>query len=463
MPTGFIQPQATEANPFRATQPTGFSPFGQTSPLQPAPTGVNPFSAQNGFPGTNAFSNNPFPGAAPASNPFPSGSNANPFGAINGSPFANASSPNSQPSTHLNPFPSQQTRSVSQPFSFASPNQPTATNLSSPTAPTPAAAFNPTTAFSVPARPASTPLTQTQTSSPSIKPLKAHQTGSRNPFGVPKAPSPPPVPRAPTLFELANGVPQNQPPAQSPIQVQPQQTGAPATTFTSVASSFLSGSSSGSPPPVPQLTTTSFNALGSGTSASTPTSTTTGSTFSDSLFGSANAQPTGSSSGFSNSQPTGSPLRPQATGYSAGIKAFKPSSSFGASLLESLPPISAAPENNNNNNASASPAGGNFNLSAQQTGFPSTGSSVGVGLRPQAANAGVVNPFRASMFTQGGAGPGPGPAGAFGAPSNAAAGAGAGASLFLQPTGGPAFGQNFFGGGLQADVSKQQNGAASFI
>ena len=448
-----------------ATQPTGFSPFSQTSPIQPAPTGVNPFSAQNGYPGTNAFSNNPFPGAAPASNPFPTAPNANPFGAINGSPFASASSPTSQPSTHLNPFPSQQTRSVSQPFSFASPNQPPSTNLSSPTAPTPAAPFNPTAAFSVPARPASTPLTQRQTSSPSIKPLKAHQTGSRNPFGVPKAPSPPPVPRAPTLFELANGVPQNQPPAQSPTQVQPQQTGGPATTFTSVASSFLANSSSGTPP-VPQLTTTSFNALGSGTSASTPTSTTTatGSTFSDSLFGSVNVQPTGSTA-FSNSQPTGSPLRPQATGYSAGIKAFKPSSTFGASLLESLPPISATPENNNNDNsiAPAGPTGGNFNLSAQQTGFPGAGSSVGVGLRPQAANAGVVNPFRASMFTQGapGPGPGPGPSAAFG--TSNAAGGGAGASLFLQPTGGPAFGPNFFGAGLQADASKQQNGATSFI
>jgi hypothetical protein len=288
MPTGYIQPQATEANPFRAStvvsQPTGFSPFGQTGALQPAPTGVNPFSAQNGFLGANTFSNNPFPVSAPASNPFPTSPNANPFGALNSNPYASASSSTSPPSSHLNPFPSQ-SRSVSQPFSFASPNQPTSTDFSNTAAPTPASAFNanPTTAFSVPARPASTPLTQTKTSSPSLKPVKAHQTGSRNPFGVPKAPSPPPVPRAPTLFELANGVPQYQPPSQSPTQVQPQQTGAPATTFTSVASSFLSGSSGS--PPVPQLTT-SFTALGSGTSASTPTSTTTGSTFSDSVFGS---------------------------------------------------------------------------------------------------------------------------------------------------------------------------------
>ena len=428
MATGYPQPQATE-NPFRgnamAPQPTGFSPFAQTNQLQPAPTGVNPFSTQpNGL----AFSTNPFPVAGqPPSNP---------FGALNGSPYAGASSP----STHLNPFPSQTTRSVSQPFPFASPNQP-----SNPTAPTPTSAFNTTPASSYPARPASTPLTQTKASSPSLKPLKPHQTGSRNPFGVPKAPSPPPVPRAPTLFELATGVPQ---PSQNPTQVQPQQTGAPTTTFASVASSFLSSSSS---PPVPQLTT-SFTTAASGpgtTTASTPTSTTTGSTFSDSLFG----QPTGSTNTAFSSQPTGSPLRPQTTGYSAGIKAFKPTSSFGATLLESLPPIPqqsspTTPE------ASVSGAGGFGGLGAQPTGFTGTTTTTGVGLRPQAvANAGVVNPFRASMMT---GGPGPGPGGAFGA--------NAGASLFMQPTGAPppsSFGQQNFG--FQADAANRQNGAASLI
>jgi len=403
-----------------APQPTGFSPFVQTNHLQPAPTGVNPFSTQNGL----AFSTNtntfPVAGLPPS----------NPFGALNSSPYGSASSP----STHLNPFPSQQTRSVSQPFPFASPNQPTFTDLSNTAAPTPTSAFNATPASSYPARPASTPLTQTKTSSPSLKPLKPHQTGSRNPFGVPKAPSPPPVPRAPTLFELATGVPQNQQPApQNPTQLQPQQTGAPTTTFTSVASSFLSGNSS---PPVPQLPS-SFTAA-SGTTASTPTSTTTGSTFSDSLFG----QPTGSTSTAFSSQPTGSPLRPQATGYSAGIKAFKPTSSFGASLIDSLPPIpqsSPAPE------TSAS------GLGAQPTGFLGT-TTTGVGLRPQAvANAGVVNPFRASMLAPGAVGsPGAG-GGAFGA--------NAGASLFMQPTGAP-FGQNF---GFQADAAKRQNGTASLI
>ena len=114
--------------------------------------------------------------------------------------------------------------------------------------------------------------------------------------------------------------------------------------------------------------------------------------------------------------------------------------------------------------------GGSYGLSAQPTGFPNTtatgsGSSLGVGLRPQTAGAGAggyVNPFRASMLSPGGGpGPGPGPgAGSF--PAFGASNAGAGASLFSQPTGAPSFGQGFFGG-LQPDASKVQNGAASFI
>jgi hypothetical protein len=50
----------------------------------------------------------------------------------------------------------------------------------------------------VSARPASTPLplTHREPSYPPLQPLKSHQTGSRNPFGVPNAPSPPPLPCA---------------------------------------------------------------------------------------------------------------------------------------------------------------------------------------------------------------------------------------------------------------------------
>jgi len=112
--------------------------------------------------------------------------------------------------------------------------------------------------------------------------------------------------------------------------------------------------------------------------------------------------------------------------------------------------------------------GGSFGLSAQPTGSPFAssgpggtpfggGSSVGVGLRPQATGfgfgAGAVNPFRASVMTPG-AGPAAGPFPQFGT-----ANGNAGANLFLQPTGVPSFGQSLFMG-AQTDASKQQNGTA---
>lgn len=85
--------------------------------------------------------------------------------------------------------------------------------------------------------PASTPLplTHRKPSSPPLQPLKSHQTGSRNPFGMPKASSPSPLPRVPTLFELTSGVPQPPPQSQDPAQVKPQQTGLPAPWSTRIA------------------------------------------------------------------------------------------------------------------------------------------------------------------------------------------------------------------------------------
>ena len=87
------------------------------------------------------------------------------------------------------------------------------------------------------AHPASTPLplTHREPSYPPLQPLKSHQTGSCNPFGVPKASSPSPLPRAPTLFELTSGVPQPPPQSQGPAQVKPQQTGLPAPWSTRIA------------------------------------------------------------------------------------------------------------------------------------------------------------------------------------------------------------------------------------
>ena len=337
-----LQSQMTGANPFRSSslpmQATGLSPFGQTNPPPPVPMVPNPFSAQNGLLGTNPFPTspstqptNPFPSNGQTMNPFPAAANPNPFTVPTNNSAPNVTSPNQFSSPNSNPFPTQ-SPTVFQPFS----SQPPFTNLSNSIIPAQTSNFTGQASGPVPARPASTPLTHRKPSSPTPQPLKSHQTGSRNPFGVPKAPSPPPVPRAPTLFELAKGASQPQPQSQSPVQVKPQQTGFPTTTFSSVASTFITGGTGSAQ--APQPTTSSFTSLGSSsTSASTPTTTATGSTFSDSILGSFGVQPTGSTS--LSSQPTGAPLRPQATGYNAGVKAFKPTTSFGASLLEALPPI----------------------------------------------------------------------------------------------------------------------------
>ncbi|KAH9975672.1 ANTH domain-containing protein [Lactifluus volemus] len=421
---GFLQPQMTGANPFRATttpqQATGLSPFGPSNPLQPAPTGANPFFTQSGLPGTNPFpmmnSTNPFPVGAQTTNPFPAAANVNPFAGLNNSSFPNAAAPSPFPSSNSNPFPIQ-SRSVSQPFPLASSSQPPATNLPTANAPMPTSMFNaPAPIFSIPARPASTPLTQRKPSSPPPQPLKPHQTGSRNPFGVPKAPSPPPVPRPPTLFELASGVAQPQlQPQQSQAQVKPQATGLPTTAFSSVASSFITGGPVGVQ--TPQLTTPSLTSNTTTTAIPiTATTTATGSTFSDSIFSSLNGQPTGNTA--MSSQPTGMPpLRPQTTGFSAGIKTFKPTSSFGASLLETLPPIPQSAPTTPTLEPASSPAASATTVptgvgladwvSHQRLGSSGGGgSTIGVGLRPQATGAGVgtVNPFRASVFATPGAG-----------------------------------------------------------
>jgi hypothetical protein len=113
-------------------------------------------------------------------------------------------------------------------------------------------------------RPASTPAGHSNP--PTIKPLVPHVTGSRNPFGQPRQSSPPPVPKAPTIQELlatrANEIyliPQQQQATPTGISSQqPFSTGAFGTSsgfspfkltenqnqnMSSVASSFTSGQS----------------------------------------------------------------------------------------------------------------------------------------------------------------------------------------------------------------------------
>ncbi|KAG8824189.1 hypothetical protein FRC19_002301 [Serendipita sp. 401] len=398
----FQQPtQTTIVQP----QPTGF--------LQPQTTGTNPFRQSILLPQTT------------------------------GSPFSQGfNQPRSASALTFSvpPLPTQS----------AASHQPPATNQS----PFAAALIN---------RPASTPITSNN--GPSLRPVVSHQTGSRNPFGQPKAPSPPPVPKPPTLAELAFGGAGTMQPMQTGIpsmfnlQQQNAQSQQPfsaqlatalgdsgntssvgSTNMSSVASAFTLPSSNkpASPPPVPTLVMPTLT-------AQTTSTTALSDTFSNLSFA--------TSTGTTASSFTPSPLQPQATGL-AGLKQFKPTSSFGAALLESMPSSaatstapSAVPSPINglgtttspfqsglpslgvptNSNATSGTFGNVGALNSQPTGAtlspfmsslggtspglnttPSTGASalngglmngtgstVGVGLRPQMT--GGVNPFRASM------------------------------------------------------------------
>ncbi|KAI1785676.1 ANTH-domain-containing protein [Ganoderma leucocontextum] len=455
-PTGFLMPQQT-AMPMGGTNPFGlqpqphpqqqpqqqFQPFlaaQQTGFLQPQMTGANPFRQSTLFPQTTGM---PFggqnAGTLQATNPFPQQSPSSPQNPMQtSSPFYPQPS---QPSTAIQLQPTAQPLF---PFnnSFANASQPPASAGPTFAQPFAQSASSGVPAQSVPPRSATAPLTGPgpSASPPPAQPVKTHQTGSRNPFGQPVT-TPPPVPKPPTLMELAMGV-NNQ--AQQQQQQQPMQTGAfpsfggfgtplaahqqngtsspPAngasangsSIMASVATSFAFNSSKPSG-------TTQNPSLGTFSPlASQPTSsTTTGSTFSDSLFSSLSSQPTGataltSSTGapsisISSAGGAGPPLQRQQTGF-GGIKAFKPSSSFGAALLESLPPIPSQPSTPAGSPPASNPGS---SITSQATGFPGLSSQptglVG-GLRPQATGMlGGANPFRASMFsTDAGTGAGAG-------------------------------------------------------
>ncbi|KAH9479529.1 ENTH domain-containing protein C19F8.03c [Psilocybe cubensis] len=380
--SGFLQPQATGANPFRQSmlipQSTGMALFGGSS--QTPSFGAPTFEMQSNPPST-----------------LNTNSTTSAFSSLGSGPAASSSS-------FMAPKPST--------FGTAGTN-------------------------STPARPASTPLTSTGSAlSSTPQPVKTHQTGTKNPFGPITVP-PPPVPKQPTLFELSslsisNPNQVNFQPNQSSSQAQQQQPQATGFNFntsalnpgasdiSSVASSFAFSNSK------PQTSTTSPPSI-TGSSA-----TATGSTHMDTVFSSTlSAQPTGAmnSSTTPSMQPSASSLKPQMTGFS-GLKPFKPSSSFGASLMESLPAIpgsvpttpsvsglpttsgtTSPPNGSTFTSTVASPTNGitgNFAfLNTQPTGATgglggSFGSTLGVGLRPQMTGGGSANPFRASMATGGG-------------------------------------------------------------
>ncbi|KAG8748372.1 hypothetical protein FRC10_005919 [Ceratobasidium sp. 414] len=401
--TPFLQPQDT-ARPF---QPQQQQPFGQVAPfLQPQPTGSNPFRQTMLFPqstGMPTGTSNPFPSTQFPSNP------------------SSPSFPGSGPFTNAN---------------------------------------------NAIARPASTPIggggdRKSASFGQTMAPLVAQATGSRNPFGPVPAPAPPPVPKLPTLGEIASGAFNTSNiggasglgafgQAQvNEANTQGQQQSAPAKSpfdMSSVASSFLSINQPKDNPTPPGQPANPLNPQ------ATATSTFSGSSDASSMFSS---QPTGSS--FS----AASLLVSQPTGFGgSSVKPFKPTSSFGADLINNLPSsptgqnepgsgsaspfgtaktgtdsstgMSTLPSFSFDSKLGSQPTGNAFGgLSSQPTGFssgslgtgsgtgtggnafgsglgPGLGSGLGAGFRPQAtglgANAGGVNPFRVSMFNSLGGG-----------------------------------------------------------
>ncbi|KAJ3516945.1 hypothetical protein NLJ89_g814 [Agrocybe chaxingu] len=462
-PNGFIMPQQT-AMP----QPNPFGNF--LTPQVPQQTGHRPFSSYlppqaTGFPSQAQSQAPPIPSLQPPQFLQPQATGANPFRQsmllpqstgmqlFGAAPQHPGQGPQHLPggfpmSTSLSGLSNMVTPSSASPFTAApKPSFGTSTT---------------TTTTSTPARPASTPLTSTQSALSSSTPqsVRTHQTGTRNPFG-PIVIAVPPVPKPPTLFELSNGVggmslnqngsaQQQQQPQQPQQQQQAQQQqpnstvmgGFPfgnsalnpgATDISSVASSFAFANKAslnkpqgfGNPPqpPAVQPQMTSISSM-------------SGSNFSDSLFSSAApSQATGTTNTSSPSisfSPAAAPVKPQMTGF-AGLKPFKPSSAFGASLVDSLPPIPGSTPTTpavtglpSNMNSTTSPNGSTLGagtttsspaspaqngtssisnysfLSSQQTGATgnfgsSFGSTLGVGLRPQMTGGGS-NPFRASTI-----------------------------------------------------------------
>ncbi|KAF8623226.1 hypothetical protein AX15_006461 [Amanita polypyramis BW_CC] len=362
-PTGFLQPQATGSNPFRQTmlfpQSTGMAMFGVSIPNGHGPS--NPFGSINTQKNAQSFNQSELSGA-------------------------------------ISIFPSSVSASiVDPPTSFGQQNTPS----------------------NIPPRPSSTPLTSlSQTSSsitspPQAQPLQTHQTGSRNPFG-PVIKTPPPVPKVPTLMELSMGI--NKEPPMTGFVAGQQQASSPQSapnTSSPATSTFSFSSGALNPGPTDMSSVASSFALGkvndtngiSGQPGGTPS-------LSNTHLPTQQKGATSISSQFTSMQPVKSHL----TGF-VGLKPFKPTSSFGAALLESLPAIpDDAPATDNIQSKVSSPTSpfsplahspgtspqqpGPGALNSQPTGgFHTTRSTLGQGLRPQMTGGGASNPFRASMLS----------------------------------------------------------------
>ncbi|KAH7101541.1 ANTH-domain-containing protein [Auriculariales sp. MPI-PUGE-AT-0066] len=349
--------QQQQANGFLAAQAqAGFNPFRQ-SMLMPQGTGFPGMIPQGtGFPGAS-----PFIAAQPTAMQFQSPS---PFAMQpTGAPFIQPQS-TAMPSFLNQPppqLPQQQPLLVPQQTGGANPFRqsmllpqmtgPAAFNLlanggqpsSANPAMSPAVPWASSPPPNMPQRPQSTPLTS-MTAGPTATVSSAgvitHATGSRNPFGPPPTKEfIPAVPKLPTLQQLATGA---FPRAASPPAATNTSMGGPSM-ISGVASSFARRA--GSPTSPSRM---AFSTLGSVPETGSITNSLAGLNF-----------------GGTSSSVTTSPVQPQATGF-GGIKPFKPSSSFGASLVEGLPP---AP----NGTAASSPGLSTTpfgSIGAQPTGAP---------------------------------------------------------------------------------------------
>lgn len=449
-PTGFLTPQATSSNPFRQSmflpQATGLPNFRASPP---------PMSNHNPF---------PRPGSASAFIPGPSRSNTLPT--LQEMPTG-AGAPDA-----MGGLSTGGTNAFS-PSPFQIPNTSSAFGSSI-------------------QRPASTPIKSSNTPMGGVV---SHQTGSgknsRNPFGNPAPPPVPPLPKAPTLQELASGVPSTTSPTRSssgipPLPTSPSGDGAFQLVLQaqptgngligSVASSFVSGAGTTSLPVPPLSASTSpFAALSiQNQNGLTTSSQSTPSSMSPPAFGASSAfsSTVGTASGTFRSAsppltvPSITPLQSQPTGFAgSSVRPFKPSSSFGASLVHKLPTIQSEPttpaltgaataallgsdggsvapasssvpglpslaglslspspggagalnaspnQNQISNQASSQPFlfGPSSTLGSNISSSPGTGGSAlsGHGLRPQ-PTGGAANPFRASMMFGGSGVPGGG-------------------------------------------------------
>ncbi|KAL7420669.1 hypothetical protein Q5752_004620 [Cryptotrichosporon argae] len=431
--TGFIQPNATSfpggQQPFLQPQATSAAAFGNRTSMF-VPNGATPFMQpqQTGFIQSGAQQGQ------------------QPSGQQQGQQEMLASQPTGFQATFLQP------QATGNPF------------RQSMLAPIHTGVPHPSGAFSQPASPFQQQSTFNRpgsTPADSVKPLTAQPTGSKNPF-APAQSTQPVANKDPSMNELAmnrfNAQFAPQPPQAMSGLPQPGGQGqqassgsfdpfAPATSgaasntangtgtsaMSDIASAFTGSSASSNP-------LTQFGALNLG-APGVPNFASS----SPSLFLQPSA--TGSLDGRTQSplqqQPTGF-LQPQRTGYGGStVRPFKPTSNFGAGLLETLPPIqepdgaAATPTSGSGIGAqptgagfpfgaqagqgAASPNGPGFNanalgglagafgapspganpaaspgLSPQKTGFQPT-SSFGQQLVAQTTGAGA-NPFRQSML-----------------------------------------------------------------